>query len=103
MATQYSDLELAINSLVTEFHKAAADQPTMNATQFQTMISTQLPSCAKQVETEDGLVQVLDQMGVQGGDNISFQNFWTLINKQASDLFQSSEKNKPYTCTCLLQ
>ncbi|KAK1896187.1 Protein S100-A14 [Dissostichus eleginoides] len=103
MATQYSDLELAINLLVTEFHKAAADQPTMNTTQFQTMISKQLPSCAKQVETEDGLVQVLDQMGVQGGDNISFQNFWTLINKQAVDLFQSSEKNKSYTCTCLLQ
>ncbi|KAF3839060.1 hypothetical protein F7725_017777 [Dissostichus mawsoni] len=82
-------MELAINSLVTEFHKAAADQPTMNTTQFQTMISKQLPSCAK--------------MGVQGGDNISFQNFWTLINKQAVDLFQSSEKNKSYTCTCLLQ
>lgn len=44
---QYSDLELAINSLVSEFHKAADDAPTMNTTQFQTMISKQLPAFAK--------------------------------------------------------
>lgn len=44
---QYSELELAINALVTEFHKAADDGPTMNTTQFQTMMSKQLPVVAK--------------------------------------------------------
>ncbi|KAF0031978.1 hypothetical protein F2P81_016533 [Scophthalmus maximus] len=47
MSSQLSDLELAINTLVTEFHKAADDAPTMNTTQFQTMISKQLPGFAK--------------------------------------------------------
>ena len=47
LLSQYSDLELALNTLVTEFHKAADDGPTMNTTQFQTMISNQLPSFAK--------------------------------------------------------
>lgn len=45
--SQYSDLELAINSLVTEFHKAADNGASMNTTQFQTMMSKQLPVVAK--------------------------------------------------------
>lgn len=44
---QYSELELAINTLVTEFHKAADNGPSMNTTQFQTMVSKQLPVVAK--------------------------------------------------------
>lgn len=47
LVLQYSDLELAINTLVTEFHKSADDAPTMSTTQFQTMISKQLPAVAK--------------------------------------------------------
>ncbi|XP_070768745.1 S100 calcium binding protein V1 [Enoplosus armatus] len=103
MATKYSDLELAINTLVTEFHKAADDRPTMNTTQFQTMISNQLPGFAKTVETEAGLGQVLEQMGVQSGQSISFENFWTLINKQAIQLFSATHKEKNANCGCLLQ
>ncbi|KAL7393897.1 hypothetical protein ABVT39_017470 [Epinephelus coioides] len=103
MATKYSDLELAINTLVTEFHKAADDQPTMNTTQFQTMISKQLPGFGKTVETEEGLGQVLEQMGIQGGQSISFENFWNLINKQAIQLFNSTYKEKSANCGCLLQ
>ncbi|XP_070823170.1 S100 calcium binding protein V1 isoform X1 [Chaetodon trifascialis] len=100
---QYSDLELAINTLVTEFHKAADDGPTMNTTQFQTMISNQLPGFAKTVENEAGLGQVLQQMGVQSGHNISFENFWALINKQAVQLFGTAHKEKSVRCGCLLQ
>ncbi|KAM8734024.1 S100 calcium binding protein V1 [Acanthopagrus schlegelii] len=103
MATKYSDLELALNTLVTEFHKAADDGPTMNTTQFQTMISSQLPSLAKTVENEDSLAQVLEQMGVESGQNISFQNFWALINKQAVQLFGATHKEKNIKCSCLLQ
>ncbi|KAF1388578.1 hypothetical protein PFLUV_G00091750 [Perca fluviatilis] len=104
MATKYSDLELAINTLVTEFHNAADDAPTMSSTQFQTMISKQLPGFSKTVETEEGLGQVLAQMGVQGGQSISFQNFWTLINQQAVQMFAASHTEKNATnCGCLLQ
>ncbi|GAA6232412.1 protein S100-A10-like [Lates japonicus] len=102
MATKYSDLELAINSLVTEFHKAADDAPTMNTTQFQTMISKQLPAFTKTAESEEGLGQVLEQMGVQSGQNISFENFWTLINKQAIQLFNTMYKERSAKCSCLL-
>ncbi|CAJ1061255.1 hypothetical protein E3U43_021098 [Xyrichtys novacula] len=103
MATKYSDLELAINSLVTEFHKAADDGPTMNTTQFQTLLSNQLPTFAKTVEGDEGLGQVLQQMGVESGQNISFDNFWTLINKQAVQLFGSTHKERNIKCSCLLQ
>uniref|UniRef100_A0A673AMP3 S100/CaBP-9k-type calcium binding subdomain domain-containing protein n=1 Tax=Sphaeramia orbicularis TaxID=375764 RepID=A0A673AMP3_9TELE len=103
MATKYSDLELAINSLVTEFHKAADNGPTMNTTQFQTMVSKQLPAFAKTVENEEGLGQVLQQMGVQSGQDISFENFWNLINKQAVGLFDTTHKDKSIKCNCVLQ
>ncbi|XP_074540122.1 S100 calcium binding protein V1 [Halichoeres trimaculatus] len=103
MATKFSDLELAINTLVTEFHKSADDGPTMNTTQFQTMLSNQLPAFSKTVEGEEGLAQVLQQMGVESGQDISFNHFWTLINKQAIDLFGSTHKEKNVKCSCLLQ
>ncbi|XP_026173008.1 S100 calcium binding protein V1 [Mastacembelus armatus] len=103
MATKYSDLELAINTLVTEFHKSADGGPTMNTTQFQTMISKQMPGFAKTVESEEGLSKVLQQMGVESGQNISFENFWSLINKQAVQMFGASQKDKSVKCTCLLQ
>lgn len=60
-------------------------------------------SCLQTVETEEGLGQVLQQMGVQSGQNISFENFWTLINKQALQLFSATHKEKTINCGCLLQ
>lgn len=104
MATKLSDLEQAIDSLVREFHKAADNSPTMNTTQFQTMLSNQLPAFAKTVENEEALATVLKQMGVENGQNISFENFWTLINKQAVDLFSNTHKEKNIKCGgCLIQ
>uniref|UniRef100_A0A669BBZ5 Uncharacterized LOC100711401 n=1 Tax=Oreochromis niloticus TaxID=8128 RepID=A0A669BBZ5_ORENI len=100
---RYSELELALNTLVTEFHKAADNGPTMNTTQFQTMISNQMPAITKTVENEEGLGKVLEQMGVQSGQSISFENFWKLINNQALQLFGTMHKEKGTKCTCLLQ
>uniref|UniRef100_A0A1A7Y3M6 S100 calcium binding protein V1 n=1 Tax=Iconisemion striatum TaxID=60296 RepID=A0A1A7Y3M6_9TELE len=103
MATEYSELELAINTFVTEFHKAADNGPTMNTTQFQSLVSEQMPAVAKTVENEEGLGQVLQQMQVQNGQNISFENFWSLINKQAVQMFSTMLKEKSVKCHCLLQ
>ncbi|XP_037532616.1 S100 calcium binding protein V2 [Nematolebias whitei] len=103
MATKYSELELAINTLVTEFHKAADNGPTLNTTQFQTLVSKQMPAISKTVENEEGLGQVLQHMEVQNGQNISFQNFWKLIDKQAGQLFNALPKDKGIKCTCQLQ
>lgn len=54
---QYSELELALNTLVTEFHKAADNGPTMNTTQFQSMISSQMPAIAKVLMTSQLVFQ----------------------------------------------
>lgn len=54
---QYSELELALNALVTEFHKAADNGPTMNTTQFQSMISSQMPAIAKVLMTSQLVFQ----------------------------------------------
>lgn len=59
-------------------------------------------SFLQQVETEEGLGLVLDQMGVKDGQSISFENFWTLINKQAVQQFASSHKEKNISCGCYL-
>uniref|UniRef100_A0A096LX52 S100/CaBP-9k-type calcium binding subdomain domain-containing protein n=1 Tax=Poecilia formosa TaxID=48698 RepID=A0A096LX52_POEFO len=103
VAVQYSELELAINTMVTEFHRAADDGPTMTTTQFQTFISKQMPLLAKTAQGEDGLDRVLDQMGVQKDQNISFDHFWTLIHHQAAQQFSSTHKEKGVKCNCLLQ
>ncbi|XP_047455234.1 S100 calcium binding protein V2 [Mugil cephalus] len=103
MATKYSDLELAINSLVTEFHSAADNKPTMNTSQFQSLLSKQMPAIAKTMEGEEGLGKILQQMGVQSGQNISFENFWNLINSQAGQLFDTMHKEKNVKCNCILQ
>uniref|UniRef100_A0A3Q2ZPC2 S100/CaBP-9k-type calcium binding subdomain domain-containing protein n=1 Tax=Kryptolebias marmoratus TaxID=37003 RepID=A0A3Q2ZPC2_KRYMA len=81
----------------------ADNGPTLNTTQFQTLVSNQMPAIAKTVENEEGLGQVLQQMEVQDGQNISFENFWNLINKQAGQLFSTSHKEKGIKCHCLLQ
>lgn len=54
-------------------------------------------------ENEEALGQLLQQMGVQNGQNISFENFWALINKQAVQMFGSTHKEKNIKCGCLLQ
>ncbi|KAM9310130.1 S100 calcium binding protein V1 isoform 1-T1 [Pholidichthys leucotaenia] len=103
MATKYTDLEVAIHTLVTEFRKAADDQPSMNTTQFQTMLSNQLPAVAKTAESEEGLGELMKVMEVPSGQNVSFEHFWKLINCHATKLFGEMSKEKSTKCTCLLQ
>ncbi|XP_034021296.1 uncharacterized protein LOC117505873 isoform X2 [Thalassophryne amazonica] len=103
MATKYSDLELAINTLVTEFHKAADNSNTINTTQFETMLPKQLPLLSKTVaECEGGVQQLLQTMGVERGQSISFENFWILINQEAIRVFGVMSKEKTTKCNCVL-
>lgn len=69
------------------------------------LINTTLDCCAcfQTVDNEEGLGQVLQDMGVESGQNISFENFWKLINKQAIQVFGSMHKEKNIKCTCQLQ
>ncbi|XP_054878824.1 protein S100-A10-like isoform X2 [Poeciliopsis prolifica] len=103
MAIKYSELELAINTMVTEFHRAAGDGPTMSPTQLHAFISTHMPLLAKAAQGEEGLDRVLKQMGVQKDQNISFDHFWTLIRHQAAQQFSRAQKEKGDKLNCSLQ
>uniref|UniRef100_A0A3Q2E0J6 S100/CaBP-9k-type calcium binding subdomain domain-containing protein n=1 Tax=Cyprinodon variegatus TaxID=28743 RepID=A0A3Q2E0J6_CYPVA len=59
--------------------------------------------CLSTVESEEGLGHVLQQMGVTSGENISFEDVWTLINKQAVQVFKNTPPEKGVKCNCLLQ
>uniref|UniRef100_A0A3B4ALU7 S100/CaBP-9k-type calcium binding subdomain domain-containing protein n=1 Tax=Periophthalmus magnuspinnatus TaxID=409849 RepID=A0A3B4ALU7_9GOBI len=100
MSPQYSELELALNTLVSEFHKASDNKATMNTTQFQTLLSNQMPALSKTLESDDGMGKLLQKMGVQSGQEVSFENFWSLINSQATTLFDATPKEKGVNCTC---
>ncbi|KAK0146066.1 Protein S100-A14 [Merluccius polli] len=98
---QYSDLELALNTLVTGFHSEAKDgSQTLDSAEFQTLVSKQLPALAKTVGEEGGLQKLLKQIGVEEGQDVTFENFWTLVQKQATDQFAQGANEKVVRCSC---
>ncbi|KAK2854961.1 hypothetical protein Q7C36_006830 [Tachysurus vachellii] len=101
MAPKYTDLELAINTIVTQFHAASANEaPTLTVKEFQEMLSKELPSVNP--KDEEGLNQMLKEMEVPEGQGVTFENFWKLVNSIASTQCGLLQKDKSVKCTCLL-
>ncbi|CAL8353911.1 unnamed protein product [Arctogadus glacialis] len=95
MAVKYSDLELALNTLVNGFFSETKDgRSTLDTAEFKTLVSNQLPTLAKTVGEEGGLQTILRQMGVEEGQDITFENFWALVQKQASDQVTAAPDKK---------
>ncbi|KAM6968038.1 S100 calcium binding protein V1 [Aplochiton taeniatus] len=105
---QYSELELALNTLVTDFHVAAADHSSSLTTEeFSNLVSTQLPNLTQTAggEGEGGVAtQLLEQMGVANGQEVTFENFWNLVQHLAVNLYDKQKPDhKTVKCSCLLQ
>ncbi|XP_073704044.1 S100 calcium binding protein V1 [Garra rufa] len=99
MAEQYTELELAINTLVENFHSASPTKVgTLTAQEFQSMISKELPTMVKTAGDQEGLNKLLTDMNVEDGKGVTFKDFWLLIDSLATAHFGLLSKEKQVKC-----
>ncbi|KAG7499836.1 S100-A14 [Solea senegalensis] len=100
---QYSELENAIQTLVSQFYGSSKDNsPTLKVDEFKGMLSSQLPNLAKGFGSEQGLSKAMQLMGVGDGEGISFQNFWNLIQDLAKKQHCLTSPGRGTLCKCVV-
>ncbi|KAJ8386504.1 hypothetical protein AAFF_G00169740 [Aldrovandia affinis] len=62
----------------------------------------QLPTLTQTAGSEQGIGELLQQMGVKDGEGISFKHFWSLIQSLATSQHDMLSSIKTQKCGCAL-